>query len=103
MAIVQFIVYPWITFLPINSALFRNGLPRIYVGGEVVTTIGMLISLCAVLQRKHRKIAYLNLTAILVVRLIVTQGRSATLVLLAMMLIGVVNVYKPMKYVKPLI
>ena len=73
------------------------------MGGEVVTTIGMLISLCAVLQRKHRKIAYLNLTAILVVRLIVTQGRSATLVLLAMMLIGVVNVYKPMKYVKPLI
>lgn len=103
MAIVQFIAYPAITFLPINSALFRNGLPRIYVGGEVVTTLGMLISVCAVLQRKHRKISYLNLFAFFVVRLIVTQARSATLVLIAIILIGTVYVSKSLRNMKTLI
>lgn len=34
-AIVQFILFPIVKFLPLDGVLYRNGLPRIYVGGQL--------------------------------------------------------------------
>ena len=102
-AIVQFILFPIVKFLPLDGVLYRNGLPRIYVGGAVIPSIGMLISLCAVFQKKHRRCAYLNIVAFFIVRIVVTQARSETLILIALILIGILNVYKPLRYVRSLI
>lgn len=92
-SILQFVLYPHMIIFPTDDLPLRNGLPRIYVGGGSILSIGGLISMGNLLTKRERKaVSWLNIVLVFITLALVRQARSATACLVFVLLAGVLSV-----------
>ena len=82
-ACVAYVLYPKVKLFIPATELTRNGLPRLFYGGAIITSMGCLISLSKIRDHRHStKLSYFNIVFALVKIGLIEQGRSALLYLL---------------------
>lgn len=101
-SILQFALYPSVIIFPTDELPLRNGLPRLFIGGGSILSIGALISMGNLFSNRDRKgRSFLNLVLVIVTLILVRQARSNTICLIFVLLAGVLsvsNIPKPVRY-----
>jgi len=86
---IQFLLYDSIRIFPLANVIYRNGRPRIFIGGNVVFCAGYLITMWKLFFRDNRRSRWLLVTALMLgaFRVYVVEHQRAMTMIMAVVLI----------------
>lgn len=91
-SILQYFLYPNMILFPLESELIRGDRIRVYLGGEMIYSLGALISIGNIFSPKRDKaLSWVNLLLVLVTLAVARQARSNTAYVLAVFALAFVS------------
>ena len=89
LSVIQYLLFDFIKVFPMNSVIYRNGNPRIFIGGTVVFSIGFLITVNKFLfeNRKFELGDFISIVLGVVRVFVVEQQRMLSAVMIGTLLL----------------